>query len=178
MRARPPFSLDVAGSHPHNHGENAWNRSPGAAEGLAGVTPVAQAAEAFAGDAAITMLADDAALRARGFAVRRCDTFPGLDDSWIRIAVRAPEVSTATRQPARTRSSAIERYQSSGTPGGSEPQRVTHCAEPACSRISPTSASRSGPVKVTPGALILVVVPSDSAMVMLDRTSPSTGTAS
>lgn len=36
-----------------------------------------------------------AALRARGFAVRRCDTFPGLDDSWIRIAVRPPEVSTA-----------------------------------------------------------------------------------
>ena len=35
-----------------------------------------------------------AALRARGFAVRRCDTFPGLDDSWIRIAVRPPELST------------------------------------------------------------------------------------
>nr|WP_165355099.1 Rv2231c family pyridoxal phosphate-dependent protein CobC [Nocardioides oleivorans] len=35
-----------------------------------------------------------AALRAAGFAVRRCDTFPGLDDSWIRIAVRPPEVST------------------------------------------------------------------------------------
>lgn len=34
-------------------------------------------------------------LRARGFAVRRCDTFPGLDDSWIRIAVRPPEVTTA-----------------------------------------------------------------------------------
>lgn len=33
-------------------------------------------------------------LRARGFAVRRCDTFPGLDDSWIRIAVRPPELST------------------------------------------------------------------------------------
>lgn len=36
-----------------------------------------------------------ATLRARGFAVRRCDTFPGLDDSWIRIAVRPPEVTTA-----------------------------------------------------------------------------------
>jgi cobyrinic acid a,c-diamide synthase len=35
-----------------------------------------------------------AALRAADFAVRRCDTFPGLDDSWIRIAVRPPEVST------------------------------------------------------------------------------------
>ncbi len=35
-----------------------------------------------------------ATLRARGFAVRRCDTFPGLDDSWVRIAVRPPEVST------------------------------------------------------------------------------------
>ncbi|WP_067442030.1 cobyrinate a,c-diamide synthase [Nocardioides jensenii] len=30
-------------------------------------------------------------LRSAGFAVRRADTFPGLDDSWIRIAVRAPE---------------------------------------------------------------------------------------
>ncbi|MCJ2036225.1 NAD(P)-dependent oxidoreductase [Methylobacterium sp. J-068] len=46
------------------HAVRVWNRSPGAAEGLAGVTPVASAAEAFAGDAAITMLADDAALRA------------------------------------------------------------------------------------------------------------------
>ncbi len=32
-----------------------------------------------------------AALRAQGFAVRRADTFPGLDDGWIRIAVRRPE---------------------------------------------------------------------------------------
>lgn len=32
-----------------------------------------------------------AALRAAGYAVRRADTFPGLDDSWIRIAVRSPE---------------------------------------------------------------------------------------
>lgn len=31
------------------------------------------------------------ALRALGIAVRRADTFPGLDDSWMRIAVRAPE---------------------------------------------------------------------------------------
>jgi cobyrinic acid a,c-diamide synthase len=31
-----------------------------------------------------------AALRARGIAVRRADTFPGLDDTWIRIAVRGP----------------------------------------------------------------------------------------
>ncbi|KRF13893.1 cobyrinic acid a,c-diamide synthase [Nocardioides sp. Soil797] len=29
-------------------------------------------------------------LRCAGFAVRRADTFPGLDESWIRIAVRAP----------------------------------------------------------------------------------------
>lgn len=31
------------------------------------------------------------ALRHRGIAVRRADTFPGLDASWVRIAVRAPE---------------------------------------------------------------------------------------
>jgi histidinol-phosphate/aromatic aminotransferase/cobyric acid decarboxylase-like protein len=34
-----------------------------------------------------------ARLRAAGYAVRRCDTFPGLDDSWIRIAVRPPDVT-------------------------------------------------------------------------------------
>ena len=34
-----------------------------------------------------------AALRGKGVAVRRCDTFPGLDDSWVRIAVR-PEPTT------------------------------------------------------------------------------------
>lgn len=31
-----------------------------------------------------------ATLRAAGYAVRRGDTFPGLDDSWIRVAVRRP----------------------------------------------------------------------------------------
>lgn len=46
------------------HRVRVWNRSAGAADGLDGVVPVASAAEAFAGDAAITMLADDAALRA------------------------------------------------------------------------------------------------------------------
>ncbi|MDP4025094.1 NAD(P)-dependent oxidoreductase [Methylobacterium sp. NEAU 140] len=46
------------------HRVRAWNRSPEAAHGIPGVTPVASAAEAFSGDAAITMLADDAALEA------------------------------------------------------------------------------------------------------------------
>jgi histidinol-phosphate/aromatic aminotransferase/cobyric acid decarboxylase-like protein len=32
-----------------------------------------------------------AALRGVGVAVRRADTFPGLDASWVRIAVRPPE---------------------------------------------------------------------------------------
>lgn len=35
------------------------------------------------------------ALRAKGFAVRRCDTFPGLDASWVRIAVREPAITDA-----------------------------------------------------------------------------------
>lgn len=34
-----------------------------------------------------------AALRESGIAVRRADTFPGLDDSWVRIAVRPPDVT-------------------------------------------------------------------------------------
>lgn len=46
------------------HQVRVWNRSPEAARAVAGAVPVATAAEAFAGDAAITMLADDAALRA------------------------------------------------------------------------------------------------------------------
>jgi cobyrinic acid a,c-diamide synthase len=32
-------------------------------------------------------------LRDAGYAVRRCDTFPGLDDSWVRIAVRPADVT-------------------------------------------------------------------------------------
>jgi len=35
-----------------------------------------------------------AQLRDAGYAVRRCDTFPGLDDSWVRIAVRSNDVTT------------------------------------------------------------------------------------
>ncbi len=35
------------------------------------------------------------ALRERGFAPRRGDTFPGLDAGWLRIAVRDPATSTA-----------------------------------------------------------------------------------
>jgi histidinol-phosphate/aromatic aminotransferase/cobyric acid decarboxylase-like protein len=34
-----------------------------------------------------------AALRARGVAVRRADTFPGLDASWVRVAVRPDDVT-------------------------------------------------------------------------------------
>lgn len=36
-----------------------------------------------------------AALVDRGFAVRRGETFPGLGPTWIRVAVRTPDVSTA-----------------------------------------------------------------------------------
>ena len=46
------------------HNVRVWNRSPGVAQEIAGATPVTSPAEAFAGDAAITMLSDDAALRA------------------------------------------------------------------------------------------------------------------
>lgn len=34
-------------------------------------------------------------LRAAGFAVRRCDSFPGLGPDWVRIAVRPPELTDA-----------------------------------------------------------------------------------
>lgn len=51
-------------------------------------------------------------LRERGIAVRRADTFPGLDDAWVRVAVRAPAVSdrllAALATPA-TPPTAVER---------------------------------------------------------------------
>lgn len=34
-------------------------------------------------------------LRQAGFAVRRCDTFPGLDESWVRIAARPGDIADA-----------------------------------------------------------------------------------
>lgn len=41
-------------------------------------------------------------LRAAGIAVRRCDTFPGLDGSWVRIAVRdEPRTDTLLRHLGR-----------------------------------------------------------------------------
>ncbi|WP_336487676.1 NAD(P)-dependent oxidoreductase [Methylobacterium nigriterrae] len=46
------------------HRVRVWNRSPDAVRSIDGAMPVATAAEAFRGDAAITMLADDPALRA------------------------------------------------------------------------------------------------------------------
>lgn len=50
------------------------------------------------------------ALRARGVAVRRGDTFPGLDAAWVRIAVRSPEHMAALFQALDT-----------VRPGGTEP---------------------------------------------------------
>ena len=46
------------------HDVKVWNRSPAAARAVAGATPVATPHEAFGGEAVLTMLADDAAVRA------------------------------------------------------------------------------------------------------------------
>ncbi len=43
-----------------------------------------------------------ARLRAAGYAVRRADTFPGLDDTWVRIAVRSPDVTRKLLAVLRT----------------------------------------------------------------------------
>lgn len=56
--------------------------------GLPGVELPAEAASSFVLVRAPGALAIRAALRARGFAVRRGDTFPGLDRDHLRIAVR------------------------------------------------------------------------------------------
>ena len=51
-------------------------------------------------------------LRARGVAVRRCDTFPGLDATWARIAVRPPDMTGSLL-------SALDQVVTAdGTPGG------------------------------------------------------------
>ncbi|KRA32349.1 hypothetical protein ASD81_12260 [Nocardioides sp. Root614] len=42
-------------------------------------------------------------LRAAGIAVRRADTFPGLDGSWVRIAVRPPDVTDQLLAHLRTK---------------------------------------------------------------------------
>ncbi len=64
------------------------------------------------------------ALRGKGFAVRRCDTFPGLDDGWIRVAVRDPRTSdeflhalTLIGDEQQTTSSAGARAHSEGRHG-------------------------------------------------------------
>jgi cobyrinic acid a,c-diamide synthase len=49
-----------------------------------------------------------AALRAAGFACRRADTFPGLDDSWVRVAARDAGTSRALV-------AALERIRTGGT---------------------------------------------------------------
>ncbi|RYB04149.1 NAD(P)-dependent oxidoreductase [Lichenibacterium ramalinae] len=46
------------------HDVRVWNRSPEAARAIAGATPVGAPRDAFRGDAVLTMLADDAAVRA------------------------------------------------------------------------------------------------------------------
>jgi cobyrinic acid a,c-diamide synthase len=43
-----------------------------------------------------------ASLRSAGYAVRRADTFPGLDDTWVRIAVRRPDVTRKLLAVLRT----------------------------------------------------------------------------
>ena len=41
------------------------------------------------------------AVRERGFALRRAETFPGLDETWVRIAVREPAVTDALLRALR-----------------------------------------------------------------------------
>ena len=67
-----------------------WRAGLGEALGARGVPFISGAAPyvlARVGDGV------HAALREQGVAVRRADTFPGLDATWVRIAVRPPELN-------------------------------------------------------------------------------------
>ena len=48
-----------------------------------------------------------AALRRAGIGVRRADTFPGLDASWVRIAVRPPDLTHQFLVAAKSWSEAL-----------------------------------------------------------------------
>ena len=84
------------------HRVRAWNRSPDGARGIDGVTPVASAAEAFSGDAAITMLADDAALEAvivAGGLLDRAER-PGMHIGMSTVSVALAERLAAVHERA------------------------------------------------------------------------------
>ncbi|GAA4356519.1 Rv2231c family pyridoxal phosphate-dependent protein CobC [Angustibacter luteus] len=66
-----------------------------AALGRLGLDPVQPAAAPFVLVPVPDGLAVRQALRDNGFAVRRCDTFPGLGPDWLRLAVRSEEVTDA-----------------------------------------------------------------------------------
>jgi histidinol-phosphate/aromatic aminotransferase/cobyric acid decarboxylase-like protein len=59
------------------------------------------------------------ALRELGFAVRRGETFPGLDASWIRIAVRDEETTRALVKALRV----VRQSVGAGRPGVPEDDR-------------------------------------------------------
>ncbi|MCC0808452.1 NAD(P)-dependent oxidoreductase [Methylobacterium sp. W2] len=84
------------------HRVRVWNRTASAAGGLDGVTVVRNAADAFAGDAAITMLADDAALRSVIVEGGLLDsgTRPGLHLSMSTISVALARELTAIHERA------------------------------------------------------------------------------
>ena len=125
------------------HTVRAWNRSPEAARGLDGVTPVASAAEAFAGDAVVTMLADDAAADAQALHERAIERWThyldlpaeSFDEAWLIQTTldraRAP-VSVAcavsrsfhealqqvARRPVQTRIAGLKRFRHDIPPSG------------------------------------------------------------
>jgi histidinol-phosphate aminotransferase len=66
------------------------------------------------------------ALRHRGFAVRRGDTFPGLGPDWVRVAVRAPEVSDALLAAV------------------AEALRLRAAGDPAAQRLGRSTQARAG----------------------------------
>ena len=82
----------------------------------------------------------------------------------------APEVSMATLHPSRFSAGVKVAYQSSGAPGGSEPDSTTQSAPRASSSRSAVAASTWAALRAGPSSLILVVVPSGSVMAVLVRT--------
>lgn len=86
------------------HDVKAWNRSPEAARELAGATVVSSPAEAFRGDAVVTMLGDDAAVRS---VILDSDALAGARPGLVHVMAATISVALAEELAIRHREAGI-----------------------------------------------------------------------